>query len=503
MHKKKNIIGALSLLFAGAVFGAILVSGFGYVRPSYADVRVGSDDPPIVQVDPAALALNNAFVEVAEKVTPSIVQIRSISSVPNPANNDFFRFFFPFREDVPRERQSGGSGVIISGDGYIMTNNHVVENATQVEVSLFDKRVFQADVVGTDPLTDLAVIKIDAENLPAAHLGNSDNLKVGQWVMAIGNPLALTSTVTAGIVSAVGRSIGIIRDSYGVEDFIQTDAAINPGNSGGALVDLTGSVIGINTAIATSGFSNSYIGYGFAIPINLARSVSKDLIASGKVTRGYIGVRIEAVDANMANAVGLNKPRGVLIQEVMKDGAAAAEDIKAGDIILKVDDREVNQANELQSYVAAKRAGDEIALTLFRDKKEIIRTVTLKAREEDEQNQRVSSSREKDENKDVEIKEKTFEEIGMTVRNMTKDEFDRYKIENGIIITDVKRFGRAENQRLGRGVVITEVDRKEISSVKEFEEMVEDKKGGAVLLKVIYRDGNNISSRFVGLDIPK
>ena len=284
---------------------------------------------------------------------------------------------------MPKEQRGSGSGIIISDDGYIVTNNHVVENATKVTVGMSDKRTFEAKVIGTDPLTDLAVIKIDAKDLPTAYLGNSDDLKVGQWVMAIGNPLALSSTVTAGIVSAIGRGqLGLIKDSYGVENFIQTDAAINPGNSGGALVDLSGAVIGVNSAIA-AGNTGNYIGYGFAIPINLVKSVAKDLIAHGKISRGYIGVNIGEVDDAMAKSLGLDKPKGIIVQGIVDGGAASKADIKEGDVILKVDGREVNQPNQLQGYIASKSAGTTVKLTLFRDGKEIEREVTLKARDAD------------------------------------------------------------------------------------------------------------------------
>ena len=292
-----------------------------------------------------------------------------------------FPFFFKREDGTPRNRQGGGSGVIISKDGYILTNNHVVENAVSVKITLFDKREMDAEVVGTDPLTDLAVVKVEAKDLPEAFLGDSDKVKVGSWVMAIGNPLNyLTSTVTAGIVSAIGRNINIIQDNYGIEDFIQTDAAINPGNSGGALVDLNGAVIGINSAIATNGFNASYIGYGFAIPINMAKSVAQDLIENGEVSRGYIGVSIKEVDAATAKALGLEKPMGIMIQNVVEDGAASKEDIVAGDVILKVDGREVNKPNELQSYIARKRAGNNVELLIFRDGDEIKRTVKLKGK---------------------------------------------------------------------------------------------------------------------------
>ncbi|MEJ2614034.1 MAG: trypsin-like peptidase domain-containing protein, partial [Ignavibacteriaceae bacterium] len=317
--KTKGLIGALALIVIGIIFGALLVSGFGLVRPSLADINLGASQPP-VNLDADATSFSKAFIEVAQKVTPAIVQINVISEAKDNPHQDFF--FFPFK-DMPQEERGSGSGIIISKDGYIVTNNHVVENATSVKVGLFDKRVFDAKVIGTDPLTDLAVIKIDADNLPTAYLGDSDNLKVGQWVMAIGNPLSLASTVTAGIVSAMGRGkLGLIKNSYGVEDFIQTDAAINPGNSGGALVDLSGAVIGVNSAIA-AGRTGTYIGYGFAIPINLVKSVAKDLIAHGKVSRGYIGVNIGDIDFTTAKSLGLDKPMGVLIQGVLPDGAAA------------------------------------------------------------------------------------------------------------------------------------------------------------------------------------
>jgi len=494
--KKRNILGTIALLVIGVVFGAVLVSGFGLVRPGYASV--GNPNPPLAELEPEVQKFNDAFVNAAEAVTPSIVQITTVSTEANEAH-EMFKFFFPFKDDIPQERQGGGSGVIISNDGYILTNNHVVEKATHVEVVLHDKREFEAEVVGTDPLTDLAVIKIDAKNLSAANLGNSDNLKVGQWVMAIGNPLSLTSTVTAGIISAIGRNINIIQDSYGIESFIQTDAAINPGNSGGALVDLRGSVIGINSAIATNGFTSNYIGYGFAIPINIAKIVSEDLITNGEVNRGYIGVRIEAVNPDVANAIGLDKPKGILIQQVMEDGAAAEVGLKEGDVILKINGKEVNEPNELQSYIAAKRAGDKVSLTIFRDKKEMKKDVTLKPRS-DNDTKNVDKKKSAKPKKKLEVSEKKLESIGLSIRNVKDDELKTYKVDNGIMITNVDRFSKAESQRLARGVVIVEADRKAITSVSDLVEIVDAKKGSSLLLKVAYQDG---TTRLVGLEVKK
>ncbi len=492
---RRSIWSALGLLIIGAVFGATLVGNFGYMHKSYAgDVKLGSDSEPVQQVSGSLQSFENAFVQVAQKVTPSIVEIKVVSKIKgNP--HEGLPFFMPF--DMPKQQEGLGSGVIISKDGYIVTNNHVVENATSVTVTLHDKREYDAEVIGTDPLTDLAVIKIDADDITPIHFGNSDSIKVGQWVMAIGNPLSFSSTVTAGIISAKNRSLRLIKDSYGVENFIQTDAVINPGNSGGALVDLHGSLIGINTAIATNGFSASYIGYGFAIPVNLVKAVAEDLIENGEVSRGYIGVRIEAVSDATARAVGLDKPKGVLIQGIVEDGAAAEKDIKEGDIILKVDDKEVTQPNELQSYIATKRAGDTVKLTLYRDGKTIERYVTLKAPKNKGKSHHRKEAKKK---RKHEIETKEFANIGLTVRDLYDNEYDEYGVDNGIMITKTERFGKADEAGIGRGLVIVEADRQKIDNVEQFEKIIDDKKGNAVLLKVVYPDG---SKRFVGLEIPE
>ncbi len=501
--KRRTLFSTISLLVIGIVFGAILVSSLNLDKKSNAEpLKVGSDESPVTSV--SLTDFNKAFIEVAEKVTPSIVSIKVVSTVKGSPHIQFEGFDLPFqfKEKVPKKQMGAGSGVIISKDGYILTNNHVVEHASSLEVILSDRRKFNAKVIGKDPLTDLAVIKVDAEDLPAAYLGNSDKLKVGTWVMAIGNPLGyLSSTVTAGIVSAIGRNINLIKDSYGVENYIQTDAAINPGNSGGALVDLTGAVVGINSAIATNGFSSSYIGYGFAIPINLAKSVAEDLIAHGKVSRGYIGVSISEVDVATAKAIGLDKPKGIMIQAIVKNGAASSEDIEPGDVILKVDGREVNRPNELQSYIATKHAGTEVELELFRDGKTISRSVTLKARDNDKVDKiKLAENDSKKKKNKEEINEIKFDDLGLTVKDLSENTLKQFNVENGIYVKDVERFSVAANQRLFPGVIIVEVDKKPINSVEEFKEIVEDKKGNAILLKLQDEKGN---TSFVGLEIPE
>ncbi|HOJ08354.1 MAG: Do family serine endopeptidase [Ignavibacteriales bacterium] len=494
--KTKGIIGAAALVVVGILFGALLVSGFGLVRPGWADINLGANHPP-VNLDADATSFSKAFIEVADKVTPAIVQINVVAERENP-HKDFF--FFPFDNQIPKEQQGSGSGIIISDDGYILTNNHVVDNATKVSVGLADKRTFSAKVVGTDPLTDLAVIKIDAENLTSAYLGDSDNLKVGQWVMAIGNPLSLSSTVTAGIVSAIGRGqLGLINDSYGIEDFIQTDAVINPGNSGGALVDLSGAVVGINSAIATRG-TGTYIGYGFAIPINLAKTVAKEIIAYGKVNRGYIGINIGEVNDALAKSVGLDKPKGIIIQGIVEGGAASETDLKSGDIILSVDGRELNKPNELQGYIASKTAGTSVNLKIFRDGKEIDRKVTLKARDEDTKNKPVVMKNENNSKSESKSNTVSFESIGMTVKNLSEKDKEELNVSSGIVITKVENFSKAAEQRLGSGLVIVEADKKKINDVSTFEKILDSKKGKAVLLKVQDKDGN---SKFIGLEIPE
>ena len=494
--KLKAILSAMVLLVIGVLFGAMLVSGFGLVRPGLADIKLGADNSP-VSIDAETSTFGQAFIETAEKVTPAIVQITVVSDRNKGPHDNFFNF--PFK-DLPKEQRGSGSGIIISDDGYIVTNNHVVENANKVTVGMYDKRRFDATVVGTDPLTDLAVIKIDAKDLPVAYLGDSDQIKVGQWVMAIGNPLSLASTVTAGIVSAIGRGqLGLIRDSYGVENYIQTDAAINPGNSGGALVDLSGAVVGVNSAIATSG-TGTYIGYGFAIPINLAKAVAKDLIAHGKVSRGYIGINIGEVDDAIAKSLGMDRPRGIIIQGIVENGAASESDLRPGDVILEVDGREVDAPNQLQSYVAAQTAGSTVTLKIFRDGEELDRKVTLKRRDDDSKNEAASDKSGENNNRKNNISSATFDNIGLTVKNLNERDRSDFNVDHGVLITEVKPFSNAEDQRLFAGLVIVEADRKKINDVDDFSAIVESKKGSALLLNVKNNSGN---TRFVGIEIPE
>ena len=377
-----------------------------------------------------------------------------------------------------------GSGVIISKDGYIMTNNHVVKEASDkgIKVILTDKREFTAKLIGTDPNTDIAVIKIEANDLTVAAIGNSDEVQVGQWVLAIGNPLGLTNTVTAGIVSALGRNINISGDTYAINNFIQTDAVINPGNSGGALVNINGSVIGINAAIKTN--NGYYQGYGFAIPINIAKDVAEELIKNGKIERGYIGVSIKDMDEVEAKGLGLDKPRGVLLQNVLKDGAGDDAGLKTGDVIFSVDGKEVNAANQLQTIIGSKRPGDVVTLSVYRDGKTFDKKVTLKARSE--KDIAANNNNQNQNNESGDVTSKKFDNIGITVMNLNSNMKQEYDVKNGVIIKDVSNFSESYERGLRPGLVITEADKTKIENIQDFENIMSKKvKGDILMVKVI------------------
>jgi serine protease Do len=503
---KKSVFAAIFLIVVGIVFGVVLVSTFrGGIESGFAgDQNIQLGAPSQVK-DPGvdAKGLSKAFIEVSKAVTPTVVTITVTTKAKSTGDmNDFFHFFGPDgKSPQPEPSMGSGSGVIINPDGYIMTNNHVVEDADEshVEVTFSDNRTMKAKIIGTDPTTDLAVIKVDGKNLPTAAFGNSDNLEVGEWVVAVGNPLGLQSTVTAGIISAIGRgNIGVIRDTYGIENFIQTDAAINPGNSGGPLVNLSGEVVGINAAIATT--NQRYQGYGFAIPINLARGVAEDLIRHGKVLRGYIGVSIQAIDETTAKALGLDRARGVFVQSIVEGGAAEAAGLREGDVILSIDAKEVNAANELQSYIARKHPGDEVKLAVFRDGKTIEKRVSLRSRKEDATVVAAKEDESKGSESEAAVpKDISLDVIGMSVRALTADERKETKVDKGIVVTDVKHFGEAFNRGLRVGDVIVEADKNPVTSPKELQSALSKRKSGdALMLRVKRASG----SAFIAIQIP-
>lgn len=386
LKSKTNII-----LFVAATFtvGLGIASAAGWTSTSHAMPAISEGaQVPASAVQPA-LTLSDAFTNLADAVTPAVVRIETRRTVQPRSREEVpeqFRDLFDQREGdgEPRSAISGGSGFIVSGDGYILTNNHVVDNATDVRVYFSDRRYFQAEVVGADPFTDVAVIKVDVdESLPMMSFGDSDEIDVGEWILAIGNPgfgasTQLDFTVTAGIISARGRGLSLLQQDifndprfsydrslsgYAIEDFIQTDAVINPGNSGGPMVNLAGEVVGINSAIAST--TGAYQGYGFAIPINLARRIMEDLVEYGHVKRPRIGVTIEDVEAEDAEIYGLPSVSGILVQSVPNDGPSAGI-LEAEDVIVALDDRPVGYVSELQAEIAERRPGDRVQLTVYR-----------------------------------------------------------------------------------------------------------------------------------------
>ena len=515
MLAKRPYLSAVILMIFGVAFGATLVMGFGSWKGI--NLAFGASEPqlggplPKLSNDQTRERVNASFIEVSKAIQPTVVSI-SVKAERRTARNSgednpFRRFFdLPEGEDPffdPRPGGGLGSGVIITTDGYIMTNNHVIENAAEkggIEVKLMDKRVFPARLIGTDPTTDIAVIKIDATNLAVAAIGNSDKLQIGEWVIAVGNPLGLESTVTTGIVSSLGRSINIFDQqktgNYGIANFIQTDAAINPGNSGGGLFDLSGAVIGINTAIAST--TGVYAGYGFAVPINIARSVAMDLIKMGKVNRGYIGVTIRGVDARDAEALGLDRPRGVRIDNVNKGSAGDEAGLRMNDVILAIDGREVNEANELQGMIALRHAGDEVNLRVFRDGREIDKKVRLKPRED--ANSDLSDARIVTPEPAEDAETAKVEEVGLAVRNLTSEEKDTYDVSAGVMITSVSSGSVAQDRGLVRNLVITKVGSQNVNNVSEFEKAIEAHKGRSVGLTVKTNKGD---THWFSLRIPR
>lgn len=493
---KKTIIAAGFVVVFALIFGAVLIANFSGVKVLKSNSQIEFNTTPPLTVSPEVKSLSDAFVEISKAVTPTVV---SITVKTDPKKNqqqgeDPFHFFFgpDFKMPDQGPEIGSGSGVIVSKDGYIVTNNHVVKDAGDegIKVTLTDKREFNAKLVGTDPNTDIAVVKIEANDLPTVSMGNSDEVQVGQWVLAVGNPLGLNYSVTAGIVSALGRNIRINGDGsgYGIENFIQTDAAINPGNSGGALVDINGQLIGINSAIKSN--TGYYQGYGFAIPVNIVKSVVPELIKSGKVVRGYIGVNIQTIDETMAKGLGLEKINGVLVQGIVKGGAGEEADIKVGDVILAVDGKEVNAANQLQAVIGSKRPGDVVKLTLFREGKTFDKEVTLKPRTEDNQNQAMQNNMNKDNSNESEVSSKSIKPLGIKVSIIDNTAKQKYKINAGVIVTSVDMYSESFMRGMREGFVIIEANKKKIESVEDLVNAVGEKnKGDSVILKVITPEG--------------
>ncbi len=515
---RRTLFAAIALISVGMVLGIVLVSHVGsgdvigsVLAQTRSPVHLGAKQPPI-SISENVRQFNRVFTEVANAVMPSVVGIRVLRE--REEEGRVFEFFGPFRrffeERIPEgltppPQRAQGSGVIVTEDGYIVTNNHVVEKAKEEDIRVIthEGKEYRAKIVGRDPLTDLALLKIDARGLKPAYFGNVEDIQVGEWVIAVGNPFGLRSTVTAGIVSAVGRGgLGVISgDPYAVENFIQTDAAINPGNSGGGLFTLQGALIGINTAIATT--TGFYQGYGFAVPVDIVRAVVEDLLEDGKIDRGYIGVQIQPVDDVTAKALGLDKPQGAIVSNVLKGGAAERAGIKEGDVILEFDGIPVKSPNHLQGLVVTRRAGQTVRLTIWRDGKRLEKSVTLRRRDEQASISRVSENGSREESVEEE-RSVDLEKLGFSVGALSEQARSRYEIEEGVEVRRVTPYSYAWERGLRSGDVITHVGNTPVRSASELRRLLGQRKPGeAVLLRVLSvgPDGE-VVRRIVSLEIP-
>lgn len=415
------------------------------------------------------------FVEAANRSLDAVVHVKTISA-PQRYYNPWSRFFGgdPYSS---RQQRGSGSGVIISDDGYIVTNNHVIENAAEIEITTNDNRTFMAELVGRDPGTDIALLKIESESMPSIVLGDSDALQVGEWVLAVGNPFNLTSTVTAGIVSAKARNINILdydpnSDVFPLESFIQTDAAVNPGNSGGALVNGRGELIGINTAIASR--TGSYSGYSFAVPVSIVKKVTADLLEFGKVQRAYIGVNISNIDPQLRAEKDIEVSEGAYIRGLLSGGAAEEAGIEEGDVIVSVEGIPVRSVTELQEQVGKYRPGDKISVGILREN--LRRSVDVILR---------------DRYGNTVLKKRTEEEInrifGADLRELNSSEKSTLNVGNGVKITDITE-GKFKQAGLKKGFVITHIDKQPVDSPEDVKRILQSKTGG-VLLEGVHENG--------------
>lgn len=411
---------------------------------------------------------NLNFINAAQNSVEAVVHVKTQST--RYSYNPILEFFYGdgYSESMPVV--GFGSGVIISPDGYIVTNNHVIDKSEQVFVTLNDKREYEAKLIGADPSTDLALLKISEDDLHYIPWGDSDKLQVGEWVLAVGNPFNLTSTVTAGIVSAKSKSLGIIQDQYRMESFIQTDAAVNRGNSGGALVDVNGNLVGINTAIISP--SGGYAGISFAVPAAIVKKVVLDLIEFGAVQRAILGVSIQDINADLAEENGIEEMEGVYIADVREDGAAKAAGIRSGDIILSIDGAKVNSSGELQEQVSRYRPSDKVDVVIKRDGETKHIEVTL--RNLQGQTNYVSNS--------------SFDDVlGAKFETVDKKEKEKLGITHGVKIVELKA-GKLRAEGVKEGFIITQINNKPVYSIEELEKIIKGTRGG-VFIEGVYPNG--------------
>ncbi len=480
----KKVISSVFLASLGGVI-ALTANRFlitdVHSNSGYSQLNYSPKETPVTFTNFANLAGSNTdFTLAAEKSLNAVVHIKTtMEQINNVAYNPFEQWFYGQNRHAPQIQQASGSGVIISEDGYIVTNNHVINGASKIEVILNDKRTYLGEVIGADPTTDIALIRVKEKNLPFIIYGNSDAVKVGEWALAVGNPFNLNSTVTAGIISAKGRNINVIEGNLQqgqvpIESFIQTDAAVNPGNSGGALVNNSGELIGINTAIASN--NGSYQGYSFAVPVNIVKKVVADLAEFGTVQRAYIGVSINDIDANFAKQKNIKYLKGVYINGITLGGSAEQAGLKQGDIILQVENNKVKSVSELQEQVSKYRPGDKIEVSVLREEQEVIVPVILKNIENS-----VSII------KKIEPEKIVLTGLGAVFEEMNVNNLSKLKIQNGVKISKLNG-GKLASAGIKEGFVITSIDKKKVNNPKDVQTILENKSGG-VLIEGIYPNG--------------
>jgi len=476
----KKFVSLFSAAILGGLFSIFL---FNKLFPQKEQIVVHEQGMPISTVDggiaPELPYAPADFVAASSKSLDAVVHVKTIVEGNDQYTDSWMQFFFGYgNQQRPKRSQVGsGSGVLLSEDGYIVTNNHVIEGANSVEITLNNKKTFQANVVGRDPATDLAVLKIDGKNLPYLEFANSNAVQVGEWVLAVGNPFNLNSTVTAGIISAKARDINILRsDSRNglppIESFLQTDAAVNPGNSGGALVNTKGELVGINAAIKSN--TGSYTGYSFAIPSNIAAKVVNDLKDFGTVQRAFIGVSIRDIDNELALSQGIDDLNGIYIQETTKGGAAENVGIKKGDIIRKVGEYEVSDVPSLQEKLSSYRPGDKVLIGIQRGEEEKEFLIELKNRFGEVALVDDASSKLKN-------------ELAASFEIVSKAELKALGLESGVRVKELGR-GKLLESGVREGFVISKIDNNRIYSESDVYDLLEGRKGG-VLVEGKYADG--------------
>ena len=461
-------------IIAACIGGALALGGFFVFNDNQTNTTLIIPESPKIQLSKTTTPVVNSmptFELAAKQTVNSVVHIKTIATKQKGYQqiDPFQEFFFGRPQNESKQEVAGsGSGVIISEDGYIATNNHVVEGAVKIEVTLNDKKTYNGRIIGTDPNTDLALIKIEEVNLPAIYYGNSDNVNIGEWVLAVGNPFNLTSTVTAGIVSAKGRNINILKEDYAIESFIQTDAAVNPGNSGGALVNQNGELIGINTAIASN--TGSYTGYSFAVPVNMVKKIMGDLAMHGTVQRALLGIQIREIDQELAEKNNISNLEGIYISKVMNESSAADGGLKKGDIIRSINSVKLKSPSELQEKIGQYRPGDVVNIEYERDG--AIKNIPLTLKNKLGTTESLA-------------KEIIF--LGAEIGEISSKEKKELGIEGGVKIDNLTQ-GKLLQQGIRKGFIITKINQEVIKSPEQLIETLKSLKGG-VLIEGVYPSG--------------